>query len=226
MTRILIVEDDANIRRGLEDLLASEGYDVVSAVNGHEGRAKALSVGADLVLLDIMLPGPDGYEILRAMRADNLATPVIFLSAKSQEIDKVLGFKLGADDYVVKPFGTAELLARITVRLKRPEETLLRKFTAGNIILDMVGSRLSVGGRDMPATHKEKELLCYLMRHRGEALSRQRLLDEIWGHGSESTTRTVDTHVFSLRKMIEKNPADPVHIQSVRGIGYRFESGS
>jgi len=224
MTHILVVEDDKEIQKGLRDLLEYEGYQVSQAFNGDEGMQKALSLDADLVLLDIMLPGPDGYEILKSMRADNVQSPVIFLSAKSQQIDKVLGFRLGADDYVVKPFGTEELLARIQARLKRPQESSLRTFEFGEVVFDGVASKIVVKGKDSTATLKEKELLAFLIRHPNVALTRKRLLDEIWGFDSTSTLRTVDSHIFSLRKKIEPNPKEPRYIISIRNVGYRFET--
>lgn len=226
MTRLLVVEDDAAIRRGLVDLLRSEQYTVDEAEDGPSGLEKILTDPPDLVLLDIMMPGMDGFDVLKAVRADNLDVPVIFLSARSQEIDKVLGFRLGADDYVIKPFGSQELLARVSARLRNPRETVLRQHAFGNVVLDRVGSRILVNGHDVPATAREKDLLAYLVRHPGEALSRQRLLNEVWGPDNMSTSRTVDSHILTLRKKIEPDPAHPIHIISVRNIGYRFEKGS
>lgn len=224
MTHILIIEDDENIRTGLKDLLETENYQVTLAENGQKGLSLALNDVADLVILDIMLPHVDGYEVLKAMRAANLETPVIFLSAKSQELDKVLGFRLGADDYVTKPFSSTELLMRVKARLKTPQQNMLRCFRSGNLMLDMVASKLCIKNKEVNATIKEKEILAYLIRHTGQAVTRQQILQAVWGPDASSvTSRTVDTHILTLRKKIEPNPRKPKFIVSVHNVGYRFE---
>ncbi len=224
MTHILVVEDDENIRSGLKDLLETDFYQVSVAEDGEKGLSLALSNVADLVILDIMLPHVDGYEILKAMRAANLETPVILLSAKSQELDRVLGFRLGADDYVTKPFSCSELLMRVKARLKSPQQNILSTFRSGELMLDMVASRLCVGDKEVNATIKEKEILSYLIQHAGQAVTRQQILQAVWGSDASSvTSRTVDTHILTLRKKIEPNPKKPTFIVSVHNVGYRFE---
>lgn len=224
MEHVLVIEDDENIRIGLKDLLETENYQVTLAENGQKGLSLALSGVADLVILDIMLPHIDGYEVLKAMRAANLETPVIFLSAKSQELDKVLGFRLGADDYVTKPFSSEELLMRVKVRLKNPQQGMLIRFRCGKLMLDMVASKLCIADKEVKATIKEKEILAYLIQHAGQAVSRQQILQAVWdSYASSVTIRTVDTHILTLRKKIESNPKKPKFIVSVQNVGYRFE---
>jgi len=227
MTHILIIEDDENIRTGLKDLLETDHYQVSVAENGKKGLSLALSNVADLVVLDIMLPHVNGYEILKAMRAANLETPVICLSAKSQELDLVVGFRLGADDYVTKPFSSSELLLRIKARLKTPQQNMLRSFRSGELMLDMVASKLCIGDREVNATIKEKEILAYLIRHAGQAVTRQQILQAVWGPDASSvTSRTIDSHILTLRKKIEPKPGKPKFIVSVHNVGYRFEKDS
>jgi Response regulators consisting of a CheY-like receiver domain and a winged-helix DNA-binding domain len=224
MTHILIIEDEENIRIGLKDLLETEHYQVSVAEDGKKGLSLALSNVADLVILDIMLPYVDGYEILKAMRDANLETPVILLSAKTQELDRVLGFRLGADDYVTKPFSSSELLMRIKARLKSSQQEKPRSFRSGKLMLDMVASKLCIGNKEVSATIKEKEILSYLIRHAGKAVTRQQILQEVWGaEASSVTSRTIDTHILTLRKKIEPNPKKPTFIVSVHNVGYRFE---
>jgi two-component system alkaline phosphatase synthesis response regulator PhoP len=222
MKKILVVEDDESIREGLVDLLRSEDYEVEVAADGHEGMAKSQEKNADLVLLDIMLPGPDGYSILKAMRAENIKTPVILLTARGQEVDKVLGFNFGADDYVVKPFSGRELLLRIKARLKDKPKSTAKKYTFEHVELDMIASKLLIDGKEVDATAMEKDLLEFFILHEGEAVSRDLLLKEVWKFEHKISTRTVDAHVFSLRKKIEKDPKNPQFIQSIRNVGYRF----
>ena len=224
MTHILIIEDEENIRTGLKDLLEAEHYQVSVAEDGRTGLSLALNSTADLVILDIMLPHVDGYEILKAMRDANLDTPVILLSAKTQELDKVLGFRLGADDYVTKPFSSAELLMRIKARLKHLQQKIQSSFRSGELMLDMVASRLCIGDKEIRATIKEKEILSYLIQNAGKAVTRQQILQEVWGSDASSvTSRTVDTHILTLRKKIEPDPKKPTFIVSVHNVGYRFE---
>ena len=227
MTHILVVEDDENIRSGLKDLLETDFYQVSVAEDGEKGLSLALSNVADLVILDVMLPHVDGYEILKAMRDANMETPVIFLSAKSQELDRVLGFRMGADDYVTKPFSGSELLMRVKARLKNPQQNILSIFRSGELMLDMVASKLCIGDREVNATIKEKEILSYFIQHAGQAVTRQQILQAVWGPDASSvTSRTVDTHILTLRKKIEPNPKKPTFIVSVHNVGYRFEKGS
>jgi len=223
MKKILVVEDDESIRQGLVDLLISENYNVDSANDGHQGMEKAIATNNDLVLLDVMLPGPDGYSILKSMRKNNIKTPVILLTARGQEVDKVLGFNFGADDYMVKPFSGRELLLRIKARLKDSPKAIAQKYSFDNIVLDMVASKLLIDGTEIDATAMEKDLLEFFILHEGEAVSRDLLLKEVWKFEHKISTRTVDAHVFSLRKKIESDPKNPLYIQSVRNVGYRFQ---
>ncbi len=224
MTHILIIEDEENIRTGLKDLLESDHYQVSVAEDGRKGLSLALSNEADLVILDIMLPHLDGFEILKSMRDANLITPVILLSAKTQELDRVLGFRLGADDYVTKPFSSSELLMRIKARLKNRQEEAPNSFRCGELMLDMVASKLCIGDNEISATIKEKEILYYLIQNAGKAVTRQQILQEVWGPDASSvTSRTIDTHILTLRKKIEPNPKKPTFIVSVHNVGYRFE---
>ena len=224
MTHILIIEDEESIRTGLKDLLETDHYHVSVAEDGKEGLSLALKNEVDLIILDIMLPHLDGYEILKVIRSANLETPVILLSAKTQELDRVLGFRLGADDYVTKPFSSSELLMRVKARLKSPQNDKLRSFRSGELMLDMVASKLCIGDKEVNATIKEKEILSYLIRHAGKAVTRQQILQEVWGPDASSvTSRTVDTHILTLRKKIEPNPKKPTFIVSVHNVGYRFE---
>lgn len=226
MKNILVVEDDESIRQGLVDLLLSENYQVDFASDGHQGMVKAMENKADLVLLDVMLPGPDGYSILKSMRASNIKVPVILLTARGQEVDKVLGFNFGADDYVVKPFSGRELLLRIKARLKDTPKTTAQKYQFGNVELDMVASKLLINGQEVDATAMEKDLLEFFILHDGEAVSRDLLLREVWKFEHKISTRTVDAHVFSLRKKIEIDPKNPRYIQSIRNVGYRFQKST
>ncbi|MBC8548095.1 MAG: response regulator transcription factor [Candidatus Brocadiales bacterium] len=224
MAHILIIEDEENIRTGLKDLLETDHYQVSVAEDGKKGLSLALKNEVDLIILDIMLPHLDGYEILKVIRSANLETPVILLSAKTQELDRVLGFRLGADDYVTKPFSSSELLMRVKARLKSPQNDKLRSFRSGELMLDMVASKLCIGDKEVNATIKEKEILSYLIRHAGKAVTRQQILKEVWGPDASSvTSRTVDTHILTLRKKIEPNPKKPTFIVSVHNVGYRFE---
>ena len=224
MAHILIIEDDENIRMGLKDLLETDNFQVSLAEDGEKGLKLALSNVADLIILDIMLPHMNGYEILKAMRVEKLETPVIFLSAKSQELDRIFGFLLGADDYVTKPFSSEELLMRVKARLKNPQQGMLRSFRCGELMLDMLASKLSIGGKEVSATIKEKEILAYLIQRAGQAVTRQEILQTVWGPDASSVTiRTIDTHILTLRKKIESNPKKPKFIVSVHNVGYRFE---
>ena len=231
--RILVVEDDPAILTGLADLLESEGYAVETARSGTSALELFRQSSPDLVLLDVMIPGKNGYDVCREIRASDRVTPVVMLTAKGQEIDKVVGLELGADDYVVKPFGIAELLARIRSVLRR--SALARLGTPGgdgdilnaafgNVIVDfgaMTGSR---DGVPFSLTPRESSLLLFFLRHEGRVVDRNTLLEELWGISCDVTTRTVDQHVVRLRQKIEDDPAAPVHIQTVHGAGYRFVS--
>jgi two-component system alkaline phosphatase synthesis response regulator PhoP len=223
MARILIVDDEPEMVRGLEDNLRFEGYQTLSATNGADGLDLALREGPDLVLLDIMMPRLSGWDVLRGLRARERDLPVIMLTARGEEVDRVLGLELGADDYVTKPFSLRELLARVRAVLRRPgPRQRLETFAFGDVRLHVRARQVFRAGREVRLTRKEFELLHYLVEHPGEVVTRDRLLDEVWGYEQFPTTRTVDTHVLRLRQKLERDPERPVHLLTVHGQGYRF----
>jgi two-component system alkaline phosphatase synthesis response regulator PhoP len=224
MTRILVVEDERGIALGLEDDLRLEGYDVQLASDGLVAARRAREEKFDLILLDVMLPGKDGFEVCRELRRAGLKTPVILLTAKTQEAEKVLGLDLGADDYVTKPFSPKELRARIRAVLRRngAQETP-EVYRFGEVEVDSIRCELRRAGAVLETTPTEFKLLAALVRNRGRVLSRERLLDEAWGRDTFLTDRVVDNHIVSLRKKIEPEPGTPRYIVSVRGMGYRFD---
>ena len=225
--RVLVIEDDASIRTGLELALRSEGYEVVSAADGATGLELGLREDPDLVVLDLMLPGLDGFEVLRRLRADGVATPVLVLTARGLAEDRVRGLDLGADDYVVKPFGLDEFLARVRARLRAwDRERGLdggRLLRFGRVTVDFEARRAERDGADLRLTAQEFELLRHLAAREGRAVSRVELLRAVWGGEEEIVSRVVDTAVLGLRKKVEEDPASPRHVVSVRGLGYRFE---
>jgi two-component system alkaline phosphatase synthesis response regulator PhoP len=227
--RILVVEDDEAIREGLVAALRSEGYSVLAEPDGDSGLRTGLREDPDLIVLDVMMPGLDGFEVLRRLRADQVETPVLLLTARGLETDRVRGLDLGADDYVVKPFGLAELLARIRSRLRAwdrergmDDGTVLR---FGGLTVDFEARTAVRDGDDVGLTPREYELLRHLAANEGRAVSRVQLLEEVWG-GEEVVSRVIDTAVLGLRKKVEPDPANPRHIHAVRGVGYRFSRRS
>ncbi len=226
METILVVEDDPSIRLGLERNLSYEGYRVVTAATGQEGLEAAFREKPDLVLLDVMLPGPSGLEICRSIRRHDPAVPILVVSARTQEADRVAGLDLGADDYIAKPFSVRELLARVRTSLRRRralshEEKPVR---FGRCEVDFAARALRVGGEDRECSSKEFELLRYLVRNRGHVVSRDQILNRVWGYDYEGTARTIDNFVQKLRQKIEDDPDDPRWIRTVRGVGYRFDA--
>jgi DNA-binding response OmpR family regulator len=223
MPRILIVDDEPEMIRGLEDNLRFEGYQTISAPDAKRGLALALSEAPDLILLDIMMPGMSGWDMCRELRQTGIDIPVIMLTARGEEADRVLGLELGADDYVAKPFSLRELLARVRAVLRRPGPRLkLEEFAFGDVRLHLRARQAFKAGMEVRLTRKEFDLLRYLVEHRGEVVTRDRLLDEVWGYDQYPTTRTVDTHILRLRQKFEKDPEHPVFILTVHGQGYRF----
>jgi DNA-binding response OmpR family regulator len=224
-SRILIIEDDPTLLRGLSDTFTARGCQVLAAADGEAGLKLALSAQPDLVLLDIMLPNVNGYEICRTMREHSLDTPVIMLTAKDQEQDVVLGLNLGADDYVVKPFRRQELLARVNALLRR--RNVLRQSVChfGPYQLDLEAHRLFRDGREVELTAREFRLLEYFARNSGRALTRDDILNAVWGNGVFVTPRSIDRCVTTLRAKIEPDPRNPTYVQTVRDVGYRFETG-
>ena len=226
MSRILVVEDEESYSDPLSYLLRREGYDVVVAATGPAALAQFDSNGADLVLLDIMLPGLSGVDVCRRLRQRS-SVPVIMLTAKDSEIDKVVGLEIGADDYVTKPYSSRELLARIKAVLRRlaePEELLSPTLEAGPVRMDVERHTVTVGGVSTPLPLKEFELLEMLLRNAGRVLTRIQLMDRVWGSDYVGDTKTLDVHIKRLRAKIEPDPANPRHIVTVRGLGYKFEA--
>jgi two-component system, OmpR family, response regulator RegX3 len=225
MTRILVVEDEVSFSDPLSYLLRKEGYEVSVAETGPEALEDFDRSGADLVLLDLMLPGLSGTEVCRAIRQRS-SVPVIMLTAKDSEIDKVVGLEIGADDYVTKPYSSRELLARIKAVLRRlaePEDLLPTTIGAGPVRMDVERHTVTVAGKPTPLPLKEFELLEMLLRNTGRVLTRMQLIDRVWGSDYVGDTKTLDVHVKRLRAKIEPDPTQPRHIVTVRGLGYKFE---
>ncbi len=224
MNKILIVEDEPGIAFALENDLRTEAYEVAVVGDGVEAVKRARSEPFDLILLDVMLPGKDGFEVCRELRRGGLRTPIIMLTAKTQEAEKIVGLDLGADDYVTKPFSPRELRARIRAMFRRAApETGEEVQRFGACELDLVRFELRREGRRLETTPTELKLLAVFLRNRGRVLTRERLLEQVWGSGVYVTDRVVDNHIVSLRKKIEDDPAAPRHLVSVRGVGYRFD---
>lgn len=221
---VLIVEDDPTLRMGLRATLRSEGYRVIVAADGPSGLSLALSDRPDLVLLDVMLPGMNGFEILRELRERDAELPILMLTAKGQEGDRVRGLRLGADDYVVKPFGVAELLARVDANLRRRRlfESSTDIVTIGEVKVDFPSHRIERDGKEMELTALEARLLRHFLAREGLVLSRQQILDAVWGADYYGTDRTVDNFINRLRVKIESDAKNPRFILTVRGAGYRF----
>jgi len=226
MKTILIIEDDVSILEGLKDNLEYEGYRVMTETNGKRGLELALEKNIDLILLDIMLPGMNGYEICRKIKHDHPGLPIIMLTARGSEMDKVSGLDNGADDYITKPFSLPELLARIRAAFRRTkdESAAPEFYSFGNTRLDFNKLQAYVGGKEVSLSAKEFAIMEYFIKHEGEAIHRHDLLNEVWGYEAMPTTRTVDNFILDLRKKLEENPSKPKHFLSVRGVGYRFIS--
>ncbi|CAN5785999.1 MAG: response regulator transcription factor [Actinomycetota bacterium] len=226
MTRILVVEDEESFSDPLSYMLTKEGYDVAVAANGPDALTEFDRNGADLVLLDLMLPGLSGVDVCRALRLRS-TVPVIMLTAKDSEVDKVVGLEIGADDYVTKPYSGRELLARIKAvlrRLSEPDELLPSTVESGPVRMDVERHTVSVGGEAVPMPLKEFELLEMLLRNAGRVLTRGQLIDRVWGSDYVGDTKTLDVHVKRLRAKIEPDPGNPQHIVTVRGLGYKFDA--
>lgn len=221
---ILIIEDDISILRGLKDNLTFEGYSVLSSTDGQEGLQIALEKHVDLLLLDIMLPGINGYEICRRLKKEKSELPIIMITARGSEMDKVGGLDLGADDYLTKPFSIPELLARIRAVLRRftPDQNEIEKYSFGEITLNFKKFQAFVKDKEIKLSSREFALMKYFIQHEGEVIHRHELLNEVWGYNVTPTTRTVDNYILDLRKKLEEDPAKPKHILSVRGVGYKF----
>jgi two-component system alkaline phosphatase synthesis response regulator PhoP len=224
MTRILVVEDEPGIALGLEDDLTMEGYEVEVARDGVTAARLARGGGFDLILLDVMLPGKDGLEVCRELRRAGLKTPILMLTAKAREAEKVMGLELGADDYVTKPFGTKELRARIKALLRRASgESEPERCRFGDVEVDFGRGELSLGGKPVDLTPIEFKLLDVFLRARGRVLSRDQLIAAAWGRDTFTSARIVDNHIANLRRKIGDDPAEPRFLRNVRGLGYRFD---
>ena len=224
MELILIVEDDRAILRGLEQNFRFEGYEVITATDGQRGLELAWDKNPDLIILDIMLPKLNGYEICRILRRDGRDVPILMLTAKGQEMDKVMGLELGADDYVTKPFGVMELLARVKALLRRVQRTegKATQLQLGDVEINFETLTATRAGEPIELSTREFDLLRYLVQNPDRVLSRQAILNAVWGGDYFGTSRTVDNFITRLRQKIESNPSQPRYIQTVRGIGYRF----
>jgi DNA-binding response OmpR family regulator len=224
MTRILIVEDEPNMVAGLRDNFEFEGYDVITAPDGVAGLERALNEAPDLVILDVMMPRMSGLDVCKQLKTKRPSVPIIMLTARGQEVDKVVGLELGADDYVTKPFSIRELLARVKAVLRRstsaPKDQ--ESFSFGEVEVNLKSCQVSRAGKELDFSSKEFELLKYFLCHPGEALSRDRLLEEVWGYDRFPTTRTVDAHIVRLRQKVEPRPEEPRFILTVHGTGYKF----
>ena len=224
-SRILLVEDEPGLVLTLTDLLAAEGYTVESADDGPKGLAKALSAPFDVIVLDVMLPGKSGFDVCRDIRKSGSDAAILMLTARSQVIDRVVGLRLGADDYLTKPFDPSELLARVEALLRRARKTgsaAVARYQFGNVEIDFDKSEAVKNGVRVNLAGRELQLLRYMIEHRDKVLSRDELLHEVWEYQSDVSTRTVDVHVAWLRQKLEDIPQFPKHILTVRGSGYRF----
>lgn len=224
MAKILIVEDEPNMIAGLRDNFEFEGYQVISAPDGVTGLERALSETPDLVILDVMMPRMSGLDVCKQLKAKKPGIPIIMLTARGQEVDKVVGLELGADDYVTKPFSIRELLARVKAVLRRAGTAVKtqEKYAFGEVEVNLRNCQVSRKGKNMDFSSKEFELLKFFLHHPGETLTRDRLLNEVWGYEHFPTTRTVDAHIVRLRQKVEPKPDEPRFILTVHGTGYKF----
>lgn len=224
MKHILIVEDEQAMRNGLKDNLEFEGYEVSEAEDGKVGLAKIENQKFDLIILDVMMPGMSGIDVCKEVRASGNSTPIIFLTARGEEIDKVLGLELGADDYITKPFGLRELLARVKAILRRTENDVHdgQEIIIGKLRVNFSSFNAKINGKDVSLSHREFEILNYLYNHKNSTVSRDDLLRDVWGHESSITTRTVDNFILRLRQKIEGDVNHPKIILTIYGIGYKL----
>lgn len=223
--KILLIEDEEGLILTLTDRLRSENFDVKTATDGESGLNIALAESFDLIILDVMLPKKNGFDVCRDLRRKENNTPILMLTARGETIDTVLGLKLGADDYLTKPFEIAELLARIEALLRRSpniNQQAAETFQFGNVFIDFRRAEVRKNNAPIEISAMEFKLLQYLIEHRGEVLKRDELLDEVWGYDAMPSTRTVDVHIAWLRQKLEENPRYPQHIQTIHGFGYKF----
>ena len=224
-TRLLLVEDEPGLQLALSDRLTSEGYSVETAGDGPTAIARATGEPFDVIVLDVMLPGCDGFEVAKTVRQQGILTPILMLTARTQVVDRVVGLKLGADDYLTKPFETIELLARLEALMRRaPKDSgvSLERYQFGDITVDVRKAEVMQKGTPIDLSAKEFQLLRYFIEHRGATISRDELLQEVWGYSSMPSTRTVDVHVAWLRQKLEPNARVPQYILTMHGLGYKF----
>jgi two-component system, OmpR family, alkaline phosphatase synthesis response regulator PhoP len=227
LTHILLVEDELGLVLTVADRLRSEGYQVTTATDGAEGFERASTEPFDLLILDVMLPRKSGFEVCSELREQGFSMPILMLTARGQTADKVQGLKIGADDYLTKPFDMLELLARIEALLRRPpvaSPATGNLLAFGDVKVDQKSTEVTRNGEHVQVSALEFQLLCYFIEHRGETLSRQKLLNEVWGYRAVQSTRTVDVHVAWLRQKLEPDAKKPQHILTVHGIGYKFQA--
>jgi DNA-binding response OmpR family regulator len=224
MKQVLIIEDDSAILRGLKDNLESEHFKVLGESDGIKGYQAAKKSQFDIVILDIMLPSMNGMEICKQLRSDGVQTPILMLTSKGAELDKVMGLEIGADDYMTKPFSVRELIARINALLRRQSAIIseITEFSFDGIHLDFKKQEARKGRKVIDLSAKEFELMKYFVQRKGQVVTRNELLDDVWGYEVTPTTRTIDNYILGLRKKIEKNPARPVHLITVHTAGYKF----
>jgi two-component system alkaline phosphatase synthesis response regulator PhoP len=225
MNRLLIIEDEPDMVAGLKDNFELEGFEVRAAGDGVSGLEMARTANPDVVILDVMLPKMSGLEVCKALRRERRDVPILMLTARGQEMDKVVGLEVGADDYVTKPFSVRELIARVHALLRRAQGTpapRLDSYTFGNVRLDFKAYRATRGDKRLDLSPREFDLLRYLIERKGETVSRERLLSEVWGYDSHVNSRTVDAHITKVRAKIGDNKAQPRYIVTVHGVGYRF----
>ncbi len=227
MTRILIIEDEPDMRRGLQDNLEYEGYETVATGNGNEGLRLALKERFDLIILDLMLPGKDGIEVCQHLRTSNCTTPIIMLTARGGEADKVGGLETGADDYITKPFNLRELMARINAILRRTqqERDSLHEYKFDDVVIDFDSYTATKGGKPIEFSPREFEMLRLFIEHENEIVTREQFLQQVWGYSHFPATRTVDNHIVKLRQKLEDDPENPKHIITVHRMGYKFIQG-
>ena len=224
-TRVLLVEDEPGLQLALTDRLVAEGYRVETAGDGDTAVQRASGEPFDVIILDVMLPGRDGFDVAKTVRQNGVQTPILMLTARTQVVDRVVGLKLGADDYLTKPFEMAELLARIEALLRRAPTASgvsLERFQFGNVLVDVRKAEVTRDGAPVELSAKEFHLLRYFVEHRGATISREELLTEVWGYHATPSTRTVDVHVAWVRQKLEPNPRVPQYILTVHGLGYKF----
>jgi len=222
--KILIIEDDPAIRTGLKETFTTEGYNVSDAETGTKGFELAGKHDFDLIVLDLILPGKDGIEICKDLRSDGVKTPIIMVTSRKEEIDKILGLEIGADDYVTKPFSIRELLARVKALIRRStyEPGDIEEVAFANLKIDFKKQEMLKGENPVRLSATEYRILHYFIDHEGEVISRDKFLDEVWGYDSYPTTRTVDNYILSLRKKIEDDPTKPKHLLTIHKVGYKF----